>query len=302
MRNSILFFILFLIVSCGSNHKSQDNASAEKMLVSTVNYPVYYFAWRIAGDLIQIEYPIPANVDPAYWIPDDKALEAYQSADIILANGADYAKWMNNVTLPTSRIINTSKSVQEKYIELKAVSTHSHGPEGKHEHTGYAFTTWLDYQIAATQAEAIKETLIRKLPEKKAELEENYLALKSELLALDENMKDVSKLIENKKIIGSHPVYQYLAKAYSLNIQSVHFEPNEMPSEKQWQEFEHLIEHHPSSIMLWEDQPLPEVKDILNKKEIHVIVFNPCGNLLEGGDFIEIMNENIKILENSLRQ
>ena len=300
MRSLTIIFILLLLVSCGSDKKAQENSKSEKLIVAAVNYPLHYFAQRIGGELIQLEFPIPSDIDPAYWIPDDEALNIYQLADIILANGADYAKWMKNVSLASSRILNTSRTSEEKYIKLKETSTHSHGPDGEHEHTGYAFTTWLDFQMAIVQAEAVKDILLSKLPENKDELTKNYMALKSDLISLHESMFTASKIIGDQTIIGSHPVYQYLAKAYNITVQSVHFEPDEMPSEDQWVEFDQLLEHHPSSIMIWEAKPVPEIVEILMELGIQVVVFNPCGNMPEHGNFIEVMNENIKTLENSM--
>ena len=300
MRTLTILCISLLLVSCGPDRKAQENSESKKLLVAAVNYPLHYFAQRIGGELIQLEYPIPADIDPAYWIPDDEALSVFQLADIILANGADYAKWMNNVSLATSRIHNTSKAAEGKYIELKETSTHSHGPDGEHEHTGYAFTTWLDFQMAVVQAEAIKDILLSKLPEHEREINENYMALHSDLFSLHEAMKGISILINDQTVFGSHPVYQYLAKAYGLSIQSVHFEPDELPSEKQWIEFDHLLEHYPSSIMLWEDEPVSELKALLNKKGLDVVVFNPCANMPDQGDFILSMNKNIKTLEASM--
>ena len=52
--------------------------------------------------------------------------------------------------------------------------------------------------------------------------------------------------------------------------------------------------------MLWEDQPSAKVEEILNEKGIRVVVFNPCGNRPESGDFIENMTMNIKAFEDSL--
>jgi len=296
MKNYLLFATLIILVSCGLDKGSKVKADKVKPVVVTVNYPLYYFAGRIGGELIQLEYPIPADVDPAYWIPDDDDLEIYQSADIILANGANYAKWMNNVSLPSSRVVNTTSSVKEKYIALEDVATHSHGAEGEHEHTGYAFTTWLDFEIAAVQAQAVKDELVKKFPDNKEELEANYELLKKDILNLHKLMQDVALLLEYQPVIGSHPVYQYLAKAYSLNIQSVHFEPDEMPSDDQWKEFDGIMEHHPARIMFWEDEPMPGVKEILNKKEIKTVVFNPCSNKIYDLDFLEAMKKNINNL------
>jgi zinc transport system substrate-binding protein len=207
---------------------------------------------------------------------------------------------MNNVSLPASRIVITSMNMEEKYIPLEDVFTHSHGPEGDHEHTGYAFTTWLDFQIAIAQAKAVKENLVNTLPESKDELENNYYSLKTDLLALHESMQELTAKIEGLNIIGSHPVYQYLSKAYDLNIRSVHFEPGEMPGLDQWKEFDELLEQNTSPIMLWEDEPIPEIIEILNEKGVRAMVFNPCGNKTAGVDFIEMMKKNIQTLQNSI--
>ena len=298
MKNYWLFITLLFIVACGTDKGSRVKNNKVKPLVVTVNYPLYYFAERIGGELIQLEYPIPADVDPAYWIPDDDALEVYQSADIIIANGANYAKWMKNVSLPSSRVVNTTTSVKEKYITLKNVSTHNHGSEGEHEHTGYAFTTWLDFEIAAAQAQAVKDELVKKLPDNKEELEANYEVLKKDIMNLHKLIKDVSLSLKGQTIIGSHPVYQYLAKAYSLNVQSVHFEPDEMPSDNQWNNFNQILEHNPTRLMFWEDEPMPEVKAILNKKGIKTLVFNPCSNKIYDHDFLAMMKKNIANLRN----
>jgi zinc transport system substrate-binding protein len=302
MRKVLFFMALLFLFACGNKQKQKDNKAGEstRLVVASVNYPLYYFAQQIGGDLIQTEYPVPADVDPAYWVPDEKALEVYQSADVILTNGADYAKWMNNVSLSASRIVNTSKAVEKSYIEVTEGATHSHGPGGEHEHTGYAFTTWHNFELAAQQAEQIKEVLVSKRPENKEAFEKNFKVLQDALEAINKQMIQIGVELNEQHIIGSHPVYQYLAQAYGLKIHSVHFEPGEIPTKDQWIEFDHLIDHNPSQIMLWEDWPLEEVGKLLNEKGIQVIVFNPCGNKPIGGDFIKKMNENITSLQNAL--
>lgn len=300
MKKFIPLLLGLVLLSCGSGKQEQTEDKSASVVVSVVNYPLFYFAQRIGGDLALVEFPAPRDVDPAYWIPDDESLSKFQSSDLILANGADYAKWMQQVSLPASRIINTSDRAKEKYVEVTEGASHSHGAEGEHVHTGYAFTTWLDFQIALTQANAVKEALVNLVPDKREILEENFRALESELLELHSSMTELSEKLGEAYIIGSHPVYQYLSAAYGLHIHSVHFEPGEKPSEAQWEEFDKLQSTHPGSIMLWEGEPLPEVRSILLEKGIATLVFNPCGNLPENGDFMEVMNNNIQTLSSSL--
>ncbi len=65
--------------------------SEEKPIVYTVNYPLYYFASRIAGDAAEVVFPVPEDVDPAFWMPGTEEIAAFQKADLILLNGAGYA-------------------------------------------------------------------------------------------------------------------------------------------------------------------------------------------------------------------
>ena len=113
MKNLFYLVPLILILSCGSEPKKKE-AVVEKLKVVAVNYPISYFAERIAGDLVHLDYPIPPDTDPAYWIPLDTALSIYQEADLIFANGADYAKWTKMVGLsPATRRAGPSRPTKE---------------------------------------------------------------------------------------------------------------------------------------------------------------------------------------------
>ena len=151
-----------------------DGAKDTKLLVYVVNYPLRYFTERIGGDAVRVEFPAPADVDPVYWTPDAEIVSAYQKADLILLNGADYAKWVARVSLPTSKLVDTSRAVKDKYIEVEDAVTHAHGPEGKHAHGGIAFTMWLDLTLAVEQARAIQEALVSTLPDQKQAFEGRF--------------------------------------------------------------------------------------------------------------------------------
>lgn len=303
MKPFFVFFLLsfFLIISCAKEEQKSELQTNNKPVVVTVNYPLYYFAQRIGGERIDLVYPIPNDVDPAYWTPDEKAISIYQSADLIIDNGAGYAKWIDKVSLPTSRMINTSDSFNNKYIALAEGMTHSHGPEGEHVHKGYAFTTWLNLKLAIEQADAIKTRLNQVLPEQKEYFEINYQELNTDLSIIDQELTEITKILENKNILGSHPVYQYLARGYSLTIRSEHWEPDQLPSAEQWAVFKDNLTVHPGKIMLWEGQPLPEVEKQLSSLGLSVVVLNPCANKPDSGDFLSVMKQNLNNLKAALK-
>ena len=268
-----------------------------KLTVYTVNYPLTYFAERIGGEHVNVVFPAPPDVDPAFWTPDTETVRKYQQADLIILNGADYAKWTKKVSLPMLRIVDTSKAFRNNLIHIETNVTHSHGPGGDHSHGGTAFTTWLDFSQAVLQAEAIYNAFHRKSPVYKNYFSKNFEALKEDLLDLDARMTALSAKKPGLPLFGSHPIYQYMARKYNLNLEMVMWEPDEDPGEPEWKHLQGLIKAHPAGWMIWEGEPLPESAKRLQDMNIQSQVFSPCFAMPHQGDFLTVMQQNIKNME-----
>jgi zinc transport system substrate-binding protein len=271
--------------------------AAERLVVYTVNYPLQYFAQRIAGDHAQVVLPVPPDVDPAFWQPDAETIGHFQRADIILLNGAGYAKWVNRVSLPRRKLVDTSAGFRDRYIETQGGGTHSHGREGDHSHAGVAFTTWLDLGQAVQQARAVHDALSRHMPDQANTFTANFHALERDLQNLDARLEAITARNPEQPLFASHPVYQYLARRYSLNLESMMWEPDAMPPESEWQTLARLRKGHPATWMLWEGEPVPAIRDRLQQSGVQSIVFVPCGNHPETGDFLSAMSNNISNME-----
>lgn len=297
-KGLVPFFILCaltVVVGLPSITMAESGMSGQ-LTVYVVNYPLKYFAERIAGDHAKVVFPAPADEDPAYWMPDAKTISEYQRADIILLNGANYAKWVNKVTLPRFRLVDTSASFKDRYIEVPSVVTHTHGPNGKHAHEALAFTIWLDLDLAARQAKAIAKALSRKKPALRDTFQGNYAALEKDLMTLDRDMKKIVSKNQKQPLVASHPVYDYLSRRYGLNIKSVHWEPHEIPSDAQWAELQNMLKGHPATWMIWEGDPIAESVEKLEALGVNSLVFDPCGNTPDKGDFMSVMRENVENL------
>jgi len=275
------------------------NPKSGPLSVYVVNYPLKYFAERIGGDHAKVVLPVPADRDPAYWIPSIPTIAAYQQADLILLNGATYAKWVDKVTLPRSKVVNTSAKFKDRYIRIEGALTHSHGPEGEHVHEGIAFTTWIDFDFAAKQARAIARAFSRKRPELRDTFQNNYLSLEKDLMTLDRKMKETVSHNQSLSLVVSHPVYDYWARRYGLNIKSVHWEPDEMPGDEQWVELQDILKRHPATWMIWEGEPIKETVEKLEALGVRSLVFRPCGNVPEQGDLLTVMQQNLSNLRSA---
>ena len=276
--------------------------AAERLVVYTVNYPLQYFAQRIAGDHAEVVLPLPPDVDPAFWQPDAATIGGFQRADVILLNGAGYAKWVSRVSLPRRKLVDTSTGFSDSYIDTEGSVTHSHGREGDHSHAGRAFTTWLDFSQAAEQARAVRDALSRIMPAQRDTFASNFLTLERDLLDLDARLKAIVARDAARPLIASHPVYQYLARRYSFNLKSLMWEPDAMPPETEWQVLAELREGHPATWMLWEGDPAPEIDERLQQLGVQSTVFDPRGNRPVAGDFLSVMFNNLANMERVFNQ
>lgn len=289
-------FWCFILVWAFAVLGSATGEASEPLTIYGVNYPLKYFAERIGGDHVKVVLPAPADKDPADWTPDIVTIGAYQQADLILLNGAGYAKWVAKTSLPYSKVVDTSKTFRDRYIQTKEIMTHSHGAKGKHAHESLAFTTWLDLELAARQSEAILAAMIRKRPELRKTFQTNYAALLKELKALDQNIQTIVSQNPSMPLIVSHPVYDYFEKRYGLNIVSVHWEPDQVPGDAQWSALRKILGQHPAKWMVWEGEPAQASVTRLEQAGIKSVVFNPCGNIPEKGDFMSMMRRNVENL------
>jgi len=243
-----------------------------------------------------VSFPAPADVDPAYWSPEPADITAYQQADLILLNGAGYAAWVANVTLPRSRLIDTTIAVRDRLIPIESDVTHTHGPTGDHSHGGTAFTTWLDFDLAAAQATAVADAIVAARSEHEAEFRAAFDGLAADLEALDADLMAVAEALGDQPVVFSHPVYQYLERRYNLQAISVHWEPDELPEEAQWRELQSVLQRHPAKIMIWEAEPLGETRRRLAELGVQSVVFSPGGNRPATGDWLDYMKAGIASL------
>lgn len=279
-----------------SNTPTQSETSGKFTIVAG-NYPVYYYASRLAGDNADISLPVPADEDPAYWQPNAEAVKQMQQADLVVLNGATSEKWVTSVTIADSKIIDTATSFEDRFLMNEEGTTHSHGPGGEHTHGSTDFNVWLDMELAAMQAETVAEALKQNLPDEAAGIDTRLTELRTDLDSIDKAFAEATAPLGGDPILASHPVYDYFAQRYDLTgLESFHWEPGEHPADDEWQKLDTFLAENPAKIMLWEDEPLEETREALQERGITVVVFRTANNMPDSGDFVSVMRENAEAL------
>lgn len=292
---ALLCCVMLMFAGCGDEKSSAGDASAEPVVYAT-NYPLAYFAERIAGDTIPVVFP-EIDGDPAFWQPSDEHIAAMQSATLILTNGATYEKWAKTASLPSAKTVDTSASFADAFIEINEAKTHSHGGDGEHSHAGTAFTTWMDFEQAKRQAQAVRDAMIMVVPEEVATLNANAEALFADLDALHAATQRISATIDARPLMASHPVYQYFARQYGLNIKAVLWEPETVSGDEDMAGLESILANHQAKWMLWEGTPATQSVEMLETIGVRSVVVDPAGNRPEDGDWLSVMRQNVENLK-----
>ncbi len=271
--------------------------------IRTTFYPTTYITKRIAGDLANITCLLPPDEDPITWMPNSATIAAYQQADLVIVNGADFEKWVAKVSLPPSRMVNTAAPLADSFVRFKTAISHSHGPSGQHDHTGIDGHTWLDPQNAKLQAAEIRNALVKLLPDHTDKLNANYDALIADLDAMDASFTQLAAQLKGRALLASHPAYNYLARRYEWNITNLDLDPEAELSDETIANIRKQIEQMPRrpKVMLWEQQPIAAVIGRLeNDLGLASVVFSPCEQAPDQGDYLSAMHDNVKRLRAAL--
>ena len=261
--------------------------------------PVHYLAERLAGGDFAVGLLLPQGENPEHWLPADADIARLQGARLIILNGAELAGWREVAVLPERRVLETADAFRDEWIEVEG-ATHSHGPEGEHSHAGVAPFTWLDPLLAIEQAAAIRDRLAALRGGDAAQLAERFEALRAELRGLHQRLEAAAGIGSGRPLIASHPLYPYPARRYKLNLVDLVWEPDEAPPAEAWEALDALLREHPARWMIWEAEPLPEVRAGLAARGLGIVIVDPLAEGAASGDFLDGMRANTDSLERAL--
>ncbi len=293
--STLLILLAFanLLVACSEEPSAPRPEISGNKFIFAVNGPLQYFATQLIGDEIEVKMPAD-ETDPAQWQPTVDEVLQLQQAELILLNGAGYSNWLDKVSLSDNALVVTSEPARDRWIHLEGQVTHSHGPEGEHAHGDYAFTTWMDMTLAQLQAQTVAAALGERWPEKREAIDRNLSAVLADLQTLDLGYAEAAKHLQGRQLVYSHPVYQYFERRYELPGISLHWEPNSMPTEEQWEELANLGDE--SVLFVWEAAPIPDIAEKIRELGIEFVVVDPAANTGQE-NWLAVHQQNIARLE-----
>lgn len=263
--------------------------------VIAVNYPLQYMAERLLGDAADVVFPVPADVDPSFWRPAVADISTIQSADLILLNGAGFATWIDRVSLPRLKVVNTSDAIEDQFIVTESI-THSHGDGGEHSHEGLASYTWLDPTLAIVQAEAVAAAITRKNLAPAEDIDARLATLTEELTALDAEITASLGDLEDVAMIATHPRYQYFARRYGLDVTALEWDAGAMPNEEELKTLAARMAKSEARVLIWEAAPPAAGTEAATALGLGNAIFPTLAHPDPDGDMIDSLKDAVASL------
>lgn len=204
---------LACLSSCRSKHSDREKPS-RIVAIATVGM-VADLVRNVGGDLVEVEQIMGAGVDPHLYKSTRDDVAIILSGDIVFYSGLLLEGKMSGVLEKLSkrqRVIAVTDDIDRKRLLSSQDSGDHYDPH-----------VWMDVSLWTQCAVRIANTLSEFDPEHAEVYRSNLQAYQARLSALDEYAKSTVETIpkESRLLITSHDAFNYLGRAYGLEVVGV---------------------------------------------------------------------------------
>ena len=296
----IFFAVLMLFSLCGC--KAEEGKGIK--IVTTV-FPPYDFAKAIAGEA---EMLIPAGSESHYFEPSLSDIAKIRSADLFIYAGDSIDPWAEKVLSSIEgsevKILKMSDYVNllEEESAVPGEHTHSH-EETMDEHI------WTSPKNAIIITQKIAETLCEIDSDNTEKYNKNCEDYVNQLKNLDRELENTVSDGETKTLVFADRFpFRYMAHDYNLECFAA-FSGCSTDTEPTLQTVKSLVEKIMSenlpAVIITETTKGSVASAIADKAGVKILTMNSCHNVSakekeNGATYIDLMNENIKVLREAL--
>lgn len=312
----ILVLIMISLISFFKNRKDNNfESKSDKIQIIATLFPEYDFAKHIVGDKGEVKLLLNSGVEAHNFEPTAKDMIDILNSDMFLYIGNDLEPWteniVNNLNETNSKVVDVAKNVElmkiedfeEKYINSEIIEDEEHHDE--HEEI-YDEHIWMNPENAIIMIDNILEELCIIDPENSDYYKNNAENYKSEILELDNNLKNLIENSEKREIaVGGEFAYAYFVDHYNLKFVSVYKNcgEGEDPSIAKVKSVIDYINKYNMQAVYYEELSEGTVaKMIAEETNAEALVFYSIHNGDVNNDsYVSLMKKNLENLEKGLR-
>jgi zinc transport system substrate-binding protein len=211
-----LLLTVALLAGCGQGTMPESTGPL-KVTVSIL--PQKYFVERIGGEHVDVNVMVQPGASPATYEPKPEQLTALGKADAYVSIGVPFEKaWLDRIASanPSMLMVDTTQG-----IERMPMGLYRHHGEEEHQEDETENPDphiWLSPTLVKTQAQTIYEALVELDPAHKDAYKANLDSFISDIGALDADIRETLRGVENRRFMVFHPSWGYFARDYGLEM------------------------------------------------------------------------------------
>ncbi|MEZ6132119.1 MAG: zinc ABC transporter substrate-binding protein [Planctomycetaceae bacterium] len=217
-------FLIITVLLAGCSSQPSDGLppvlpDTKRPTVVVTSYALFAMATEIGGDSVTVIWPAMEATDPQLWQPTADDIRLLQSADAILLNGAGYEPWVQNLSLPRSRTIDTSLAYRDRLKPLSGKMTHQHGPQGAAVAGQVVSATWLDSDLAIRQLRQVETCLVELADDSADRISNRASSLADSLEQVSAAVDEIAAQVPARRVAADSSDFDYLIA--SLNWERI---------------------------------------------------------------------------------
>lgn len=310
MNGRVKLFVLFIsiiaiLAACHGNPHKQNDAEHEKLKIVASFYTIYEFTKQIVRDKADVELFVPAQVSPHHWEPAPKDLKTVQQADLFIYSSEYFETWIDKI----------EKSMQNQDIQfvkasegielLEKKKTPHHGDHHEHPFDPHV---WLSPVYAQQLVNNIADAIIKTDPDNAEFYEKNRDNFLEQLKQLDKAYRNTLKETNKQTFVTEHRAFGYLAHEYGLEeISIAGLTPSLEPTASQLAKLKQFLQRENIEVIYIDALSNAELaRTLANEAGVQIERLSTLEGLTkeqqeQGLNYIEIMKQNLKALEKSLK-
>ncbi len=284
-------------IRAGQNNNTASTNT--RPVVTTLFYPLYFFASQIAGDTMNIYNITPAGAEPHDYEPTTQDMARIENSKLLILNGGKLEPWADKIRgdlqgknilvialgndLADQQILEDGKTIQDPHI-------------------------WLNPKIAKQEAKIIAQNLAGVDPANTFTYQMNLQNLEKKLDDLDAQYRQGLANCQTRDIITSHAAFGYLAHEYNLNQVAISgLSPDAEPSAKQLAEVADFAKKNRVKYIFFESLVSPKLSQTIAQEiGAQTLVLNPIEGLSDeeisgGKNYFTEMKSNLVNLRTALQ-
>ena len=290
------------LAGCGTGAPTAGSPAGDEVTVVASFYPLQFAAERVGGDLVHVTNLTKAGAEPHDLELTPRDVGRLAKADLVVYLSG-FQPAVDDAVDGEARGVAFDVADPARLAPAVSDDGHDHAEEEAEEEAEGAVDPhfWLDPTRLADVADAIAERLGSLRRDRAQEFTANAAALRTDLQALDEELRLGLSTCASTELVTSHAAFGYLAERYGLEqVGIAGLSPDTEPKPADLARVATFVAEHDVRTIYYETLVSPTIAEtVAQETGAATAVLDPLEGISgksAGTDYLDVMRANLSTL------